>query len=54
LVIQPVTDNAVHTTQWNIQHSGNIRQPHLSVLGDTGITHHSLCMYLVVTVTASC
>ena len=32
LVIQPVTDNFVQTTKWNVQHSGNIRQPHLSVL----------------------
>ena len=54
LVIQPVTDNAVHTAQWNVQHSGNIRPPHLSVLCDTGTKQYSLWMYLVVTVTASC
>ena len=53
LVIQPVTDSAAHTGQWNIQHC-NIRQPHLSVLCDTGMIHYSHWMYLVVTVTASC
>ena len=54
LVIQPVTDNAVHTTQWKVQHSGNVRQPHLYILCDIGVTLHSLWMYLVVMVAAWC